>query len=236
MLLITVCGNDVDRLSALEDVVRTKFGADCTLRVFSSLSLLTREMGEGLRPDIAVMDVALADGSGLERVKQLFPSGCRVQVIYLTDYVKYFPRVYADEHFHYIMKPVDSALLDVVLDKAVQSLREDRNRVLALRSGHTTLLVAPSSILYLESDGRKLMVCQFNGKLELYYTIPKLLSQLPRSFIQCHKSFAVNLEHIAVMERSNFVMENGERVPISRSRNKEVRKRFFEFFLGKLCP
>jgi DNA-binding LytR/AlgR family response regulator len=47
-------------------------------------------------------------------------------------------------------------------------------------------------------------------------------------FIQCHKSFLVNLDRVSSMEHKFFVMDNGEHVPISRGRAEETRKNFFE--------
>lgn len=52
-----------------------------------------------------------------------------------------------------------------------------------------------------------------------------------RNFIQCNRSYLVNMRHIKRVG-SDFVEVNNERVQISKSHQKEIEQRFINF-LGK---
>ena len=45
-------------------------------------------------------------------------------------------------------------------------------------------------------------------------------------FVQCHRSYLVNLRHISAIVRAEIVMDDGTRLPISRRMQKEVNQAF----------
>ena len=53
--------------------------------------------------------------------------------------------------------------------------------------------------------------------------------QLKSGFVRCHKSYLVNLKYIAKYTATQFVMMNGEIIPISRSKKKEAADRYVLF-------
>ena len=48
-------------------------------------------------------------------------------------------------------------------------------------------------------------------------------------FIQCHKSYAVNLMHISQLEKYEIILKNGTRLPISQSKYMETKSRYVDF-------
>lgn len=60
-------------------------------------------------------------------------------------------------------------------------------------------------------------------------SIGKLLSQLPDYFVQTHRSYIVNLEHVESIEKKNCFLSNQVVVPISRNSIKKVNLAFMEY-------
>lgn len=58
------------------------------------------------------------------------------------------------------------------------------------------------------------------------------LSGLP--FVQCHRSFIVNLLYVKSMQGNEFTMENGKSVPIGRTEKANTVKAFKTCFLNRL--
>ena len=48
-------------------------------------------------------------------------------------------------------------------------------------------------------------------------------------FVRCHKSYLVNLDEIRRFRRTEFVMRNGERIPISRNFQETVKTKFMNW-------
>ena len=65
--------------------------------------------------------------------------------------------------------------------------------------------------------------------VETYGKLSDLLQRLPQRFVQCHKSFVVNMGFIDEFGRTDITLTSGERVPVSQKRRASVREAFFKF-------
>lgn len=91
----------------------------------SSIALF--ENAEGLLnckkwADIIFLDIGLPDVNGMELAAELRKKGCRSVIIFVTAYEDYVFKAFDVSAFHYLLKPVFSAKLYEVLNKAVNSL------------------------------------------------------------------------------------------------------------------
>ena len=57
------------------------------------------------------------------------------------------------------------------------------------------------------------------------------LPRLPPRFVQCHKSFCVNLDYVAALETSRLILDRDEPIPISQARRAATRQRFLDYAL-----
>lgn len=90
-----------------------------------------------------------------------------------------------------------------------------------------------SDILYLESNAHQLTISTVNGKIQIYKKLDDYEKMLPSLFVRVRKSFLVNMNYIKRMERKTLTLENGETLPISRTRAVAARNKFFEFLDDK---
>lgn len=55
-----------------------------------------------------------------------------------------------------------------------------------------------------------------------------------RRFIECYKGVVVNMEHIRNQIDDDFILDNGEKVPISKRKKKGIIRLFMEYTFEKL--
>ena len=60
------------------------------------------------------------------------------------------------------------------------------------------------------------------------------MGRLPETFLQCHKSYIVNMNEIRRIERNRIIMTNETEIPISKSRYGDTRSRYFRYMAGML--
>ncbi|MCI5690528.1 MAG: response regulator [Clostridiales bacterium] len=65
--------------------------------------------------------------------------------------------------------------------------------------------------------------------VEQYGSLTALMSQIPPHFLQCHKSFCVNMDCVREMRANFFLLDRGENIPISQSKKADTRARFLDY-------
>jgi DNA-binding LytR/AlgR family response regulator len=71
--------------------------------------------------------------------------------------------------------------------------------------------------------GRRAAITLPDMVIEYPGTLSELLGNNPR-FIRCHKAFAVNIENIQNLTKTDAVATNGKLIPVSRMYTHDVQK------------
>ena len=90
-----------------------------------------------------------------------------------------------------------------------------------------------SDILYAEAMERVTRLALTDRVEELSIKFSDLTPLLPeRQFAFCHRSYLVNLEHIAYIRNRELELTTGEILPVSRYRLEDLQKRFVAYLRG----
>lgn len=231
---IALCDDEPSHLRYSEKLVmQTLRRLDCPGKVtaFASPRLLLRaaESGEFV-PDIAVLDIEMEELDGITlagRLNKLLPGCC---IIFLTGFTDYVCDAYSTEHIFYVLKERSGEYLPRALQKAVERLQRQGGSGLTLHHRGSTVVLPPEEIVYVESTLRKLTVYTRESRYEITGRLDDFSgdASLP-DFVRAHQSFLVNLRYVQGLEGGCFVLSTGARIPISRSRLREAKSRFFDY-------
>lgn len=231
MYHLVVLDNVPEARAAMEGVVaESPFGPLFDVTSVASEKALCDLVDAGRGPDVLLTDIRLDDHgpTGIDIVQRLFPEGCATQVIYVTGYVEYCTDVYETAHMYFLTKPVKQKEIDRALARAVRNLEARSLETLMVKFGRESAALPTQDIVFIESRRRKLEIHALCGVYETYGTVAAMLDRLPGEFVRCHKSFIVNLNQVARLNGSEFVLKTGEVVPISQRCRQKARERFFQ--------
>lgn len=113
---------------------------------------------------------------------------------------------------------------------AIYPALTDGKAVVTLKTTDGWVPVPFSKVMYLEAKDKKTYVNAEELTGTHKYSLQEFEYLLPKdSFIRCHRSFIVNVNHMKAIypdTHSTFVlsMDNGERVPVSQSYASYFRK------------
>lgn len=236
---LAIVDDQSSHVDALVELVRDAARAasvQLDLATFTDATAFRGWLRGGGCPDIVLLDILFdgKTGEGIslgEEINQVAPAA---QIIYVTGYIEYCTGVYETDHVYFLVKPVNPEDLRKALHKAAVALSSRARSRLEVKFGGRSVLLDTASIAYIESDGRKAHIHCRDGVFETYAKLSELLGLLPASFVQCHKSFLVNLDHVARIEPDKFLLKGDEEVPVSRRCSREVRDVWKRYLLGKL--
>lgn len=177
--------------------------------------------------DILFLDIKMAVMDGLETAKLLKERGREFILIFITSAEEYVYDAFDLEAFQYLVKPVDDEKLERVLFSAVNKKIRPRENFLILSRNRQVSKINLDDVLYFEITGRIIRI-HFKDRCTDYY---EKISDLERKlsaldFFRCHKSYLVNLKLVREFTKTEIIMENGERLFLSRRRAQEFSRAF----------
>lgn len=239
MKRVAVCDDNSLILKQVMDAVdRIQGRGACDGYLELKKLLLAIEGGE--RYLVIVMDIEWnggADGiAAAQRIKQL---DADARIIYMTGYTeRYVQQIFLTPAniSGFLMKPVDEKLLAENLRKVWEEERENEKKRLLVKYKGTMLSIPFDEITYLESAGHLITIHTRTGKHNCYDRLEKLSEGLPDCFIQCHKSYVVNMNEIQRIEKGQVLMADQTEIPISKARYGDTKSRYFRYMEGMLFP
>lgn len=229
MIHIAICDDDSVQIKKTEALIwKAAAGFSPETDLFSDGEELIRAVEHSdYAPDLAVLDIHMPKSNGIDVAKALNRLVPECRIIFLTNFLGYATEVYETRHSYFLLKSELADRIDAALARAL----EDRSRDLRLsfREGRAIKTVPMAEVLYLERNLKKTFIALRSG--QKHCTSLKAAELLkntePGQFILCHQSFWVNMEKVTGMTAGGFVLENGEEIPISRSRKKDAKEAFF---------
>lgn len=163
-----------------------------------------------------------------KRLQDLSPD---LKIIYLSELNETIFEVFEAAPTYVLSKPLDIEHVKLSVRKAMKELSQTDEKVFTIINKQGIFTIPYHKIYYVESDKRKLNIYGGEGMLKsINLKISDFLTyEHGVSFLQCHKSYAVNLMHISQLEKYNIVLDNGMTLPISQSRYTETKSEYVKF-------
>ena len=115
------------------------------------------------------------------------------------------------------------------IEKTFCGKRRDKKVLIISQKGKEEIF-REEDILYIERKGRETRIYLRESEVLVTSRLEELEEQLADTdFVRCHKSYLVNLDEIRQFRRTEFVMRNGERIPISRNFQETVKTKFMNW-------
>lgn len=233
-LRVAVCDDDEAALgiiaSSLKDVFASH-GVEATTSTFTSAVELSRVM-PARRFDLLLLDIDMPDLDGIEFAKQLREQGNQIDIMYISgredrvfDSMRVTPVGFIRKtRFIEDMSDIVGAYLD-------QRQSKEHHSTIVLQEGGATYPVEVEKIMYIEGQ-RKQQAVHVEGRdapIMATRTMMEFEEELAdEGFIRIHKGYLVNYRYIQVIEGGDAVLSDGERLPVSRRKEHEVKDRLLD--------
>lgn len=134
---------------------------------------------------------------------------------------------------HYLLKPLEEESFYRVLERAVSNLKKADRSLIFTVNGEAFRGDA-GEILYAEALAHFCRISTSKGQFEVRQNFSELEKELGEGFIRTHRSYLVQIACIRRISRTEVILDNWEKVPLSRSNYQTVNQAFIRHFKGEL--
>lgn len=178
--------------------------------------------------DLLILDIEMGALSGIELAKKVRKKDEEIPILFITGYETYMAQGYEVSAIQYLLKPLYKEKLFTVLDKLLKSRKPEEKKVFYTEEG--TICLAPSEIWFAEAAAHYSIIYTKDREYHLRHSITELLKMLDKQkeFVRCHRSYLVNLKHISAITRTEIILDDAKKLPVSRSAHKAVNAAFIK--------
>lgn len=187
--------------------------------------------------DLYFLDVVMQH-NGIYVASEIIKKVPNASIIFTTTSKEFAIDAFKVQAFDYILKPLDKDEFYDSIDRIMKKLNIKKNTWSFKTNDLTLISINLEDIRYIESTNRRIDVHLCNDEIITSTTIrTKFLETIPfnlteNSFLLCHNSFIVNMNKIKGIKDVEFIMDNGEIVPISKRMLKEVKEQYINYLVG----
>lgn len=186
--------------------------------------------------DAFLIDIQLLDYSGFELAKEIreIDRYKLAPIVFITAVPIKELMAFKEIHcYDYIVKPFKEEEVITVLKTIINhGITKIRNIDLKLKQKGYSYIIKQDEIIYIESKNRKIFIETTNEQIELStYTLGQILDKLADNFLRCHKGYAININCIEKIDKTNnnIYMKNIRRpIPIGRKYKELLEGRIYE--------
>lgn len=128
-----------------------------------------------------------------------------------------------------MLKPPTLESVEKILQKLEAAQKETDSGAIMIKTASSLVPVAFRDISHAEVINHTVYLRLMSGnELEVNIVFNEIAGQLllERRFVQCHRSYIINLDAVVSVDGRDAVMRCGARVPISRNYYIDVERRF----------
>ena len=187
--------------------------------------------------DVIFLDISMRGQNGMELARQIREKEKDVILVFVTSDASYVFDGYEVGAYRYLMKPVDEEKLWEILDYARMQKEVEEENYILVKKDSQSVRVNLKDIIYIEAQKHYVNLCMENKEsINIKTAFTELLQETQEksdTILLTHRSYAVNIEKVVRIERTECVLSDSSVIPVSRSFYKEVNEAFIKYHLGR---
>lgn len=180
--------------------------------------------------DIVLLDIEMPGTDGLGVAAKIYQKNKKTLLLFITSHREYSTKGYEFRAFRYILKSEPDDFVKRNIDDAINEYKNYDFYITVNCKGEYARIVS-NRIIYIEAFGHTITVHtidkDYTGQ-NRFKDICKILTE--HGFVQCHKSYIVNMRYIETIEKKSCVnMIDGTTLPIGRKYSTDTIEAYLEF-------
>ncbi len=246
MKIVVFEDDPIDRKKLLQMInswLIDKCHPDTVIQEFDSIRKLSFSLPALSQTDVFFLDIMTPEShdAGYRLAEEIRSTNIHAAIIFTTNSMEYITDAFEIFTYRYLTKPILPKKVYDALDHISLSRSYTGRYATEFHGIDDELLIENDQIIYIESNARshQATVYQANGTTEIIRlsgTFSQLTdSSLPKEFIQCHRGYIINLNHVKRYDKAHVWLDNriGEsEIPIGHVYRESFINRLIDYHRG----
>lgn len=236
MIHIAICDDSKQErqiLAALFKRYQELHATPLQIHIFQNGFSLLDAIDQGKRFDITILDILMPEENGIEIARNIRASGTDTEIIFLTSSPEYAVESYEVKAQNYLLKPVTEEKFFASIDSILAELDEkDTASFIIYTTEKQYSRIRVSSLVYGEVTHRTITLHLADqtmiSAVMTFTEFQDILKAYP-DFIYPHRSYAVNMNYIQYVTKSDIILTDGQKIPLSRNNYTKISEQFLNF-------
>lgn len=236
MIHIAICDDSKQERQILTSLFKRYQELHATplqIHIFQNGFSLLDAIDQGKRFDITILDILMPGENGIEIARNIRASGTDTEIIFLTSSPEYAVDSYEVKAQNYLLKPVTEEKFFASIDSILAELDEkDTASFIIYTTEKQYSRIRVSSLVYGEVTHRTITLHLADqtmiSAVMTFTEFQDILKAYP-DFIYPHRSYAVNMHYIQYVTKSDIILTDGQKIPLSRNNYTKISEQFLNF-------
>ena len=216
---VVICEDELLCVDVLSDHIKRwsrENGVFVEISIYISAEHFLFELEDGLNVDLLFLDIKLNKMNGIELAHRLRELEYRMQIVFTTDSPEYVFEGYNVSALNYLVKPIDYDRCRSILEQAHKLI--DRKNFYLCKTSESLHRILYDDMLYIEMVSHTAIIHTRDTRYSTRKTIAEIIAELDDTlFVRCHKSFVVNIQHIASISKKCVVLSDKSSVDLGKT-------------------
>lgn len=235
ILKIGICEDDKTQREYILQQIQSHYDECCQkvkIEAFESSENLMFNYPEELPFDCLILDIKMKKIDGMELAKWIRKKDSSIKIIFLTGDKDYVFDGYKVGAVRYILKPYKKQDLIEALNCVNESINERQiEETVYLSYQGSSLKLVKSDILFVQVKGHYIDIFTKSNQYNYKETLQNIRKTLNfEEFAMANRSVLVNLQHVEKITKTECLMDNGEKLSVSRGCYEDLNKAFIRYY------
>ena len=189
----------------------------------------------GASVDVCFLDIFMPEMNGVTLAENLRSDGYRSEIVFLSTSNDFAHQSYQVDAIDYMLKPPTPESIRKILYKLEEKLKNADKNGLSIKTQGGSSFILFRNISHIEVIDHTVYIrLSGGGEIPVNTTFAEIAGRIlsDSRFIQCHRSYIVNMSDIESVTEKRIVMQNGAKIPISRGFTT-VRNDIMKWMFGR---
>ena len=185
--------------------------------------------------DLVFLDILMEGISGIEVARKIRETDSECLLIFISSSKEYALQSFEVRAFDYLLKPLSEERFQKTMDLCQNELAK-HIRYIEVKESRTLVKIPLNEIIYTDYYNHYIQIhtaARLIRSYQQFDVFSPLLLCYPQ-FLCCYRNCIVNMDHVDSVDKHDFVMENGERVPITRGNRNSIYQQYVDYQFLKI--